>query len=205
MTSGTLQWMVEQVARFGRALSARIDGWRRARRALRELEVGRNPDGSTVVLEYHSGKLVARRPKMAPSQAPVVPFAYADLAWLERVIVHGGYAVQRCGDERDLEVRTEGGSVYVQRCEKTQTVQLVVPFIESTEFLGEQQLDIVNQLNRLSMCGRWVLRDDDALFATTTIVGSAGITSGQLLCALRGTVLDSSMASAMLALGRHAS
>lgn len=204
MFAGTLQRMVEQVGNRGRALRARFDGWRRARRALRELELGRNPDGSTVVLDYRSGQVISRRPKVEPVQAPVVPFAYADLTWLERVIVHGAYTVQRHNEEQDLEVRTEGGPVYVQRCEKTQTVKLIVPFVESTEFLGDHRLDIVNQLNRLSICGRWVLRDDGALFANTTLVAGAGVTSAQLLTALRRTVLDVSMASAMLELGPHA-
>lgn len=71
----------------------RLHERRVARRALRELELGRAPDGSTVVLDYY-GRLPARCSGRAVATVQqVVSFEYTNLTWLERVITRAAYAV----------------------------------------------------------------------------------------------------------------
>ena len=185
------------------AVSARVRGWRTARRALRELELGRNPDGSTVVLDYRSGRVIARRPKATlPCEAPLVPFEYADLAWLERVIGLSGYAVQ-LDDEGDLEVRTEAGPVYVRRGEATTSLRFFVRVIGETDWMGSERAATLNLLNMHAVHGRWVLNEELALFMSCDLHIGVGISSAQVLSALRACTHEVCVATAMLGLDRN--
>lgn len=173
------------MSRVWAAAWRRYLGWRTARRALHELELGRNPDGSTVLLDYRSGQLVARRtgPALAPVQQ-VVSFAYADMAWLERVFSFGGYAA-RIDDDGDLEVRTEAGPVYVRRDGTEAIIRFFMRVTDGAEAMVASVPDILNVLNLNATQGRWVMNDAGVLFMSCDLYAGVGITSAQVLSAVR--------------------
>ena len=191
------------LGRVATATRQRVLGWRAARRALRELEVGRYPDGSTVVLDYRTGQFQARRPKHPLAfDAPLVPFEYADLAWLSRVMTLGGYMAQ-VDDDEDLEVRTEAGPVYVQRCETTQVLRFFVRVAGNTDFMGPDRHQTVNALNMLIKQGRWLLNADHALFMSCELYAGVGVSSAQVLSALRTCTHEVCAVTAQLGLDRN--
>lgn len=194
------QWVRSSAA----AARRRHVGRRTARRALRELELGRSPDGSTVVLDYRSGQFVARRAKGSPGLlGPLVSFEYADLAWLERVIATAGYRV-RLDDDGDLEVHTEAGRVWVRRGgEEEPTIRVFVRVIDELEEFTDNRFELVNAFNLHVAHGRWVLSDDGVLFMSCDLYAGAGVTSAQVLNALRAVSHEVSVVAAHLGLDRN--
>lgn len=190
-------------ATLGR-LQRRLEGWRAARRALRELELGRTPDGGTVVLDYQSGRLLARRPaRTTAAWEQVVPFEHADLVWLERVIAMAGYRVA-LDDDGDLEVRTEAGPVYVRRTVEAAIVCFFMRVVDDATTLSDNRFELVNVINQHTTQGRWVLNDEDALFMSCDLYAGAGLTSAHVLNTLRAVTHEVAVVTAHLDLDRDA-
>jgi hypothetical protein len=189
MTDTSMRWQVRRgwqwLCSSTTAMRQRYRGWRTARLALRELELGRSPDGSTVVLDYRSGQLVAKRATDSPGLlGPLVPFEYADRAWLERVIATAGYRV--ClDDDGDLEVQTEVGPAYVRRGDDAAVIRFFVHIVDDLDAFSDNRYELVNDCNVRSTQGRWVLRNDGVLVMSCDLYAGAGITSAQVLNALR--------------------
>ena len=207
MTGMSMRWHVRRGWRWVRssatAMRQRYRGWRTARRALRELELGRSPDGSTVVLDYQSGQLVAKRAKGSPGLlGPLVPFEYADLAWLQRVIAMAGYRV-RLDDDGDLEVKTEAGPVYLRRGDDGAVIRFFMRVIDDLDSFSDNRHELVNVFNMHSAQGRWVLSDDGVLFMSCDLYAGAGVTSAQVLNALRAVSHEVSVVAAHLGLDRN--
>lgn len=202
MSAREWQQRMERVQAGVRRLRLRLREWRTARRALRELELGRNPDGSTVVLDYKSGQLMARRaPATSPLHGPLVAYDYADLAWMERVAGLAGYraAIDKDGD---LEIQTEAGPVYIRRGDDLQIIRVFMRVVDGTETLGDERYELVNVLNLQANLGRWVLNDHGVLFMSCDLYAGAGITSAQLLKAVRAVSHEVSVAMAQLGFDR---
>ena len=203
MSAGKLQWMMEQLGNTGRAMRLRIVGWRAARRALRVLELGRNPDGSMAVLDYRSGQLLTRRtgrPLAVVQQ--VVSFEYADLAWLERVIALGGYAVSIDADG-DLAVRTPAGLVFVRRDEHTAVLRFFMRVIDRVDLITEEVADMINVLNLQATLGRWVQNENGTLYMSCDLYAGVGMTSAQVLSAVRACSHEVGTATAALGLDQN--
>jgi hypothetical protein len=191
------------VVRTAVSASARFQRWRAARRALRELVLGREPDGSTVVLDYGTGQMLQRHPEWwRACDAPVVCFEQATLAWLERVISLGGYVVRR-DDDDDIEVRTEIGALYVRRCDDATVIRFFARVTSDTEFMGSERLDVVNTLNVEAKQARWLLNDEQELFVSCELNADVGITSAQVLRTLRACTHEACSAVAHLGLSGH--
>lgn len=192
------RWLRTAAAALHKAIRGRLA----ARRALRELELGRRPDGSMVVLDYRSGQLVSRRagPALAPVQQ-VVTFAYADMAWLERVVTFGGYAAH-IDDDGDLEVRTEAGPVYVRRIESEGTLRCFMRVTDGADAMVAEVPDMLNVLNLKATQGRWVMNDAGVLFMSCDLYAGVGITSAQFLSALRAVSHEVTAVAATLGLHR---
>ena len=194
----------QRVRSSAAAIRQRYRGWLAARRALRELDLGRHPDGSTLVLDYRTGQLVAKRGKVRPGPlGPVVPFEYADLAWLERVIAMAGYRV-RLDDDGDLEVRTEAGRLWVRRGGEEAIVRFFVRVAEELESFSDNRFELVNVFNLHSTHGRWVLSDDGVLFMSCDLYAGAGVTAAQILSALRAVSHEVGVVAAHLGLDQNA-
>lgn len=188
--------MVSTARRIGRragGLVRRVAGatarWVRgrwvARRATRQLELGRDAEGTSFVLDFRTGQVQPRRrPVPTTAEAPLVPFAHADDAWIQRVIALAGYLVERDEDD-DLVVHSEAGSVIVLRCESVGMVRFIVPVLGDTDLLGVDRLQMVNTLNAEANAGRWYLNNEGALLMECDLPATAGITSAQLLGTLR--------------------
>lgn len=196
------QLWVRTRATLGR-LQRRLEGWRAARRALRELELGRTPDGGTVVLDYHSGQLLTKRSGRAMAAVQqVVSFEYADLAWLERVIAMGGYAV-RLDDDGDLAVRTPAGLVFVRRYENEAILHFFMRVIDDVDVLTDEIEDMVNVLNLNTVQGRWVQNNEGALFMSYDLYAGVGITSAQVLASVRACAHEVATTVASLGFDRN--